>query len=177
MWRITTAVLALVVASSLARAASGPLGFEDARHLLNRTSFAANVSDIQAFSQLTREQAAERLLAWTRQPTITPPPQWLSEPFESPRRVRMMSEEERKLFQREQFEKGIELRAWWLQQMLTTPSPLTEKMTLFWHNHFVSSQRKVRSPQLMHRQCAFRAGWHGEGRSPWAPAGTQPSPR
>ena len=36
--------------------------------------------------------------------------------------------------------------------MLTTPSPLTEKMTLFWHNHFVSSQQKVRSPQLMYRQ-------------------------
>jgi uncharacterized protein (DUF1800 family) len=33
-----------------------------------------------------------------------------------------------------------------------TPSPLTEKMTLFWHNHFVSSQQKVRSPQLMYRQ-------------------------
>ena len=25
-------------------------------------------------------------------------------------------------------------------------------MTLFWHNHFVSSQQKVRSPQLMYRQ-------------------------
>ena len=36
--------------------------------------------------------------------------------------------------------------------MLETPSPLTERMTLFWHNHFVSSQQKVRSPQLMYRQ-------------------------
>ena len=39
--------------------------------------------------------------------------------------------------------------------MLATPSPLTEKMTLFWHNHFVSSQQKVRSPQLMYRQNAL----------------------
>ena len=36
--------------------------------------------------------------------------------------------------------------------MLTTPSPLTERMTLFWHNHFVSSQAKVRFARLMYRQ-------------------------
>jgi uncharacterized protein (DUF1800 family) len=36
--------------------------------------------------------------------------------------------------------------------MRHTPSPLTEKMTLFWHNHFVSSDQKVRAPQLMYRQ-------------------------
>ena len=36
--------------------------------------------------------------------------------------------------------------------MLSTPTPLTEKMTLFWHNHFATSQQKVRSAQLMYRQ-------------------------
>ena len=63
-----------------------------------------------------------------------------------------MSEEQRKLAQRELFEKGAELRGWWMTEMLTTPSPLTEKMVLFWHNHFVSSLQKVRSPVLMYRQ-------------------------
>ena len=33
---------------------------------------------------------------------------------------------------------GLELRGWWLREMVATPSPLTERMTLFWHNHFVS---------------------------------------
>ena len=44
------------------------------------------------------------------------------------------------------------MRGWWLTEMLTTPSPLTEKMVLFWHNHFTSSLQKVRSPVLMYRQ-------------------------
>jgi len=66
-----------------------------------------------------------------------------------------MSAEDRKLAQREMFQKAFELRSWWLTEMLVTPSPLTEKMTLFWHNHFVSSQQKVRSPQLMYRQNAL----------------------
>jgi uncharacterized protein (DUF1800 family) len=43
-----------------------------------------------------------------------------------------MSPEERQAAQRERREKGIELRAWWLEAMRATPSSLTEKMTLFW---------------------------------------------
>ena len=46
----------------------------------------------------------------------------------------------------------LELRAWWMGEMIKTPSPLTERMTLFWHNHFVSSTQKVPFAQLMYRQ-------------------------
>ena len=38
--------------------------------------------------------------------------------------------------------------------MTVTPSPLTERMTLFWHNHFVSAQPKVRTTRLMYWQNA-----------------------
>ena len=131
--------------------AAGAMGFDEARHLLSRTSFAANVDDINAFAKLSREQAADRLLEWTGSKIATPPPVWVNE-FVSPRRLRGMSEEERKVLLRDQLEKGFELRSWWLTEMLTTPSPLTEKMVLFWHNHFVSSLQKVKSPALMYRQ-------------------------
>src|SRR3990172_4341964 len=141
----------LLLFAPAAAIAAGPMGFDEARHLLNRTSFAANIDDINAFAGLTREQAVDRLLSWTGSGVKAPAPRWASS-FESPRRLRMMSEEERKQFQREQFEKGVELRGWWLTEMLTTQSPLTEKMVLFWHNHFVSSQQKVKSPVLMYRQ-------------------------
>ena len=141
---------AMLLPASLLAAA--PMGFDEARHLLNRTSFAASVDDINAFAKLTRAQAADQLLAWTAgNKVVTPAPAWVND-FESPRRLRAMSEEERKLAQRAQAEKSAELRGWWLTEMLTTPSPLTEKMVLFWHNHFVSSLQKVRSPVLMYRQ-------------------------
>lgn len=136
-------------------AQAAALGFDDARHLLNRTSFAAGPADIETFAALTREQAVDRLLSWTGKPAVTPPPPWMGEPFESLRRFRGLGPEERKLALRELFRKAFELQAWWLTEMLVTPSPLTEKMTLFWHNHFVSSQQKVRSPQLMYRQNAL----------------------
>ncbi len=144
--------LAWLVAASFVQAASGPLGFDDARHLLNRTSFAANPEDIKSFAKLTRAQAVEQLLAGTRIPAVTSPPSWANEPFQSPRRLRTMTPEERMAAQREMLQRAFELQSWWLAEMLATPSPLTERMTLFWHNHFVSSQQKVRSPQLMYGQ-------------------------
>ena len=144
-------VLLAVLGCSSALAASAPLGFDDARHLLNRTGFSATPAEIDAYAGLTREQAADRLLAGAGRPAATPPPAWATG-FESPRRFRGMSAEERKLAVREIFQKAFELQSWWFTEMLTTASPLNERMTLFWHNHFVSSVRKVRSPQLMYRQ-------------------------
>jgi uncharacterized protein (DUF1800 family) len=47
------------------------------------------------------------------------------------------------------------MRAWWAGEMLRAPTAqdaLRERMTLFWHNHFVSSQQKVKSGTLMLRQ-------------------------
>ena len=145
-------MLSLLCVASAVLAAS-PMGFDEARELLNRTSFAASVDDINAFARLSRAQAVDRLLAGTDKNSVvsTPAPAWVNT-FESPRRVRLLSEEERKQFRREQLQKGVELRSWWMTEMLTTPSPLTDKMVLFWHNHFVSSLQKVRSPVLMYRQ-------------------------
>ncbi|MBI3861982.1 MAG: DUF1800 domain-containing protein [Planctomycetia bacterium] len=46
----------------------------------------------------------------------------------------------------------LEVRALWLYRMLYSPWPLRERMTLFWHNHFATSNAKVRSLDLMQRQ-------------------------
>jgi uncharacterized protein (DUF1800 family) len=37
------------------------------------------------------------------------------------------------------------LKAWWLYRMLYDPDTLREKLTLFWHGHFATSNRKVNS--------------------------------
>jgi uncharacterized protein (DUF1800 family) len=47
---------------------------------------------------------------------------------------------------------GARLRAWWVARMLHTPHPLREKMTLFWHNHFATSNAKVQSARFMLEQ-------------------------
>lgn len=44
------------------------------------------------------------------------------------------------------------LQAWWLHRMLWGNDPLREKMTLFWHSHFATSERKVQELPLMASQ-------------------------
>jgi uncharacterized protein (DUF1800 family) len=138
-----------------ATAHAAAIGYDGARHLLNRTGFGATDAQIREFSSLDRAQAVERLLVGARREASIQPPAFVTEPFEPFYRLRQMGDEERKAAQRRLFEQGFELRAWWLREMLLTPSPLTERMTLFWHNHFATSQQKVRSNRLMYRQNAL----------------------
>jgi uncharacterized protein (DUF1800 family) len=42
-----------------------------------------------------------------------------------------------------------QLPPWWLHRMMHSPSPLLEKLTVFWHGHFATSGEKVKDPYLM----------------------------
>lgn len=44
------------------------------------------------------------------------------------------------------------LKAWWIYRMLFSPDPLGERLTLLWHNHFATSNRKVQDVAMMRRQ-------------------------
>ena len=143
------------VALLLPRIALAGMGIEDARHLLGRTGFGATVDEIRRYSALSREQAVEQLLAGARREASVLPPEWVGEPLPDMRALRDASPEERRAFQERETRRGFELRGWWLTEMVDTPSPLTERMTLFWHNHFTSSQQKVRAVTLMYRQNAL----------------------
>ena len=145
-------VLAMVlVAFGAATAQAQPMGAEDARFLLTRTGFAPTEVEVRALAPLSRAAAVERLLSGARAEALTPRPAFIAEPFERPR-LQQMTDEERKAFQAREIRRGFELRSWWMTEMLTTTSPLTERMTLFLHNHFVSSLQKVRSAHLMYHQ-------------------------
>jgi uncharacterized protein (DUF1800 family) len=41
---------------------------------------------------------------------------------------------------------------WWADRMLTSPRPLEEKMALFWHGHFATTEEKVRDYRKMLKQ-------------------------
>jgi uncharacterized protein (DUF1800 family) len=44
------------------------------------------------------------------------------------------------------------LKTWWLYRMYAGPDPLGERLTLLWHNHFATSNEKVRNGTAMKRQ-------------------------
>lgn len=148
----TLLLLSLLVQGGTILAAG--MGRGDARHLLARTGFGPIWSEIQRFAPLSRSEAIARLLADTQvQPSTTPPP-WVA--FYKPRLTRRDStEDERRQCRAIRREQEAELHQWWLTEMRVTPSPLTERMTLFWHGYFTSALNKVGSPVLMYRQNAL----------------------
>jgi uncharacterized protein (DUF1800 family) len=145
-------LLALAISAAASAVLAAPIGEEGARHLLGRAGFGASPAEVAAYAPLERAAAVDKLLDGVRQDASTPTPAFLAQGFERYQSPVQLPEEERKAAQQKLVREGLELREWWLREMLDTPSPLTERMTLFWHNHFATSQRKVRVSWLMYQQ-------------------------
>lgn len=132
------------------------LTFEDARHLLSRTSFGGTPQEIRALTKMTYREAVEKLLSTLRQSPKTAPPQWLNKAYPDYGAARKKGKEFYKKFidqiNRDNNRMRIELKGWWFKEMCLTGSPFTERLALFWHNHFTSDLRKTVWPPFMYHQ-------------------------
>ena len=147
--RLLAALFCLLLLALPARA--GPAGEPAARLLLDRSGFTPTPEQARELAPLPLDLAVDRLLDHSLSAALTPPPPWVNEATPSTR-INRLSEDEKKAYYAERGRRQMQLRAWWWQEMFTTPSPLTEHMTLFWHNHFATGMQKVGEPQLMYAQ-------------------------
>jgi uncharacterized protein (DUF1800 family) len=119
--------------------------FEDAAHLLRRAGFGGTMEEVEALRRLGPQNAVESLLTWSDRDGTQDNPHKLMPIFER------------------ELEKGVPMQqsaartvptaqAAWLYKMLRTSQPLKEKLTLFWHGHFVSGLDKVRSGFMLQQQ-------------------------
>ena len=106
----------------------------DATHLLWRAQFGASETEI---ARATRDG-----LANTLDRLLSPHPE--SDEFQATE----------PLLREAAFNSGGigDLKAWWLHRMHYTANPLRERLTLLWHNHFATSNAKVRSVPAMAAQ-------------------------
>ena len=115
-------------------------------HLHRRAAFAATWSEVQRDLEEGPASAIERLLDGHRR---LEPADDFSRMAESIGNAAMASNS------------PIRLRAWWFYRMVKSPDPLGERLTLLWHNHFATSNRKVNNLIWMREQNEiFRAGCH-----------------
>ena len=113
----------------------------DARHLLERSGIGAHPKEILEILGLTRSAAITAITKDLSKSTISiTPPEFLTTPQLPEYWIRWDYEEER----RQQFrvardEEMGKLRKWWIQEMIATPNPQSERLILLWHNHFVTA--------------------------------------
>jgi uncharacterized protein (DUF1800 family) len=145
----------------------------EAAHLLNRAGFGGSPDEIKAFHAKGRNKAVDLLFTSSESPDAFPVPEWATEEhllaemrqrFDQRRELmqatRGLSPEAAEKQRREMFknmqqdnrEHALESQGWWFRRMAKTESPLREKMTLFWHDHFATSIQKVKQPALMLKQ-------------------------
>jgi uncharacterized protein (DUF1800 family) len=103
-------------------------------HLYRRAAFGASWSELDEGLKLGPEACVARLLAGSRSASVT------EQDFESIARTAVATGNDRNL------------QGWWLFRMLAGAHPLQERLTLFWHDHFATSQDKVANLALMHQQ-------------------------
>ncbi len=110
--------------------ADNPWDLKKVGHLHRRAAFGATWADLEAGLKDGPEEAVQRLLQGSPE---SPEFKAKSARAEYIKRVN----------------NGQQARAWWLLRILESPHPLREKLTLFWHNHFATSNTKVNNAGYM----------------------------
>jgi len=128
------------------------LSQEESKHLLNRTSFSYSQADLKLFQSFSKKEAISFLLNSAKDTKTLVVPQDLKEISLPVKNRKSLSREERKVLRKARVKKMKELQMWWYQMMLSPQHAFREKMTLFWHNHFVSSYKVVKNPYFMYKQ-------------------------
>lgn len=101
-------------------------------HLLRRAGFGATSDEMKYYAALGYRGTVEDLLA---------PDKVDNKPLDS-----LLDQDEF------DFTNMGDARRWWITRMAFTKRPLEEKMTLFWHGHFATSNQKVGNSYLMYQQ-------------------------
>ena len=171
------ALISIACSLSLGAVHAAPhaLTEQQARHLLVRTGFAPTQAEVDRITGQSAEAVIEDLIASARAAKpLHAAPDFVGQP--PPIALAYLkSKEEQQAMRRQQLLEGLEMKTWWMREMIESPTPLAERMTLFWHNHFATSQQKVVRSQAMWRQQqlfranalgSFRALLHGVARDP-----------
>ena len=129
-----------------------------AAHLLRRAAFGGTPEDADALAGRGLQAAVASLLKVPDQPALTPPatdPQAVFKEENLRKNGNRQDEDVRRKIASlriAESETLRDLRYWWMRCMHSGATAAREKLTLFWHGHFATSQTKVRFVYTMWKQ-------------------------
>ncbi|ASW53367.1 DUF1800 family protein [Plantactinospora sp. KBS50] len=124
-------------------------------HLLRRATFGPTAAEVDAAVRVGVDATLDRLLRPTGPDagaTATPPPRLGPDPAAG-----LGAKPDREQRQKANQQRAVQVRQvieWWLDRMVAADHQLAEKLLFFWHGHWATSVKKVRSAQLMLGQLA-----------------------
>ncbi len=135
---------------------TGTFGQTELAHLLRRTLFGVTQADLNYFAGMTLDQVVSALLTLAATPAppvnayndsnFTDPDvaagaTWVTAPFGTTGTANG--------------KRKISLKEWWVGLMLNQDRSITEKMTLFWHNHFATQMATVNDARYSYKHFAL----------------------
>lgn len=133
----------------------GSWGTKEVTHLLKRTLFGATIADVNYFKTKTLAQAVDELV--TAAPTPAPPVNnynnntadpdvpagetWVNAPHSKVGNINNL--------------RSASLISWWTGLQINQNRSITEKMVLFWHNHFVIEYPNVNPASYQYKYNAL----------------------
>jgi uncharacterized protein (DUF1800 family) len=119
--------------------------------LLWRAGFGATPAQVDAATALGYSATVENLLAFAGPPPSGPALPSMPPPLPQGATPEQATARQQAIKQVDQI--GLTaVTDWWANLMSTSASPLQENLTLFWHNHFATSNDKVNNPPYMLQQ-------------------------
>ncbi len=125
---------------------AGAWTWAEAAHLARRTLFGSTKSDVKTLLSKSVNEAVNSLLeiptspaepvAYINSGSVVKGSPWTEASYDA------NTETQRFFF----------LQTWWQNLMLNQSTNITEKMTLFWHNHFATSNNSVKDARYMYKQ-------------------------
>lgn len=119
------------------------LSLEDARHLLNRTGFGASPFELNQTIGKTRAEAIDAVIEGFTTTPSQPMPAWTERPAPHHWSRNELSKTNLRKFNDSRDQEMSTLKLWWVKEMLETQSPQTERMILFWHDHFATGYSAI----------------------------------
>lgn len=143
------------------------MSLADARHLAGRTGFGATAQELASLTGLTRAQAVKQITDGLNSKPYVPMPVWVDQPAPRFWTRGAMPPEQQQAFDQERDAEIAELRHWWVNNLLQTDSPQTERLVLFWHDHFATSYDGINrhSISLARQNQLFRESGTGSYRT------------
>lgn len=126
-----------------------------AAHLLRRAGFGGTPEQIDYLHKLGRSKAVAYLVNYENVP-VDPIPVRIERYRGRIRKLRGLDRDERQrarmALQQASRLQYARVTRWWIETMVSSPRPLQEKLVLFWHGHFTSGYREVKSSGALYDQ-------------------------